>query len=354
MTLWFDGSAPGKAPVPVLPGRAKHGAVPEDDGCLTIGLVNNMPDTALESTERQFAHLLDGAAGDVPVRLRLFALAEVPRGEAGRRHVGHYGDSMELWTGAVDGLIVTGTEPLTPLLKDEPYWAALTRLIDWAEDNGIATIWSCLAAHAAVLHIDGVARRPLAEKRFGLFECSAVTPHPLMQGVAPRMQVPHSRLNELPEEALRAAGYTILTVSPEAGVDTFVKQRKSLALFLQGHPEYDALALFREYRRDVGRFLRGQRENYPPLPHGYFDDAAQAAFLAFRERALAEQRESLLELFPAAAAEGAATARSATAAVRIYANWLSHLWSQKAKRRGRRTPRHERRVTTPVPVERLS
>src|SRR5262245_15016452 len=105
MTFWFDGSAPGKAPVPVMPGRVIHAAAPEDADCLTIGLVNNMPDTALESTERQFAQLLDSAAGDVPVRLRLFALPEVPRGEAGRRHVDRYGDSAELWTGDVDGLI---------------------------------------------------------------------------------------------------------------------------------------------------------------------------------------------------------------------------------------------------------
>ena len=36
---------------------------------LDIGLVNNMPDAALDSTERQFVELLDGAARDVVVRL---------------------------------------------------------------------------------------------------------------------------------------------------------------------------------------------------------------------------------------------------------------------------------------------
>jgi homoserine O-succinyltransferase len=352
MTVWLEGSTGGKGPVPA-PASARKTVADADARCLTIGLVNNMPDTALESTERQFTELLDNAATDIPVRLRLFALPEVPRDEAGRRHVSRYGDIGELWTADIDGLIVTGTEPQTPSLADEPYWTALTRLIDWAEDNAISTIWSCLAAHAAVLHIDGIARRPLAEKRFGLFECAQADAHPLMRGVPQRMQVSHSRFNELPEDALRACGYTILTSSPEAGVDTFVKQRNSMALFFQGHPEYDALALFREYRRDVGRYLRRQREAYPPMPHGYFDADAKAAFSAFRERALADRNEALLERFPSAAAEGAATARSATAAVRIYANWLSHLWSQKAKRRGLQgAPRRARRLA--LPVERLS
>jgi homoserine O-succinyltransferase len=355
MTVLLDGSAPGKPPAPAVPSRAATAAAQEDAGCLTVGLINNMPDAALESTERQFTQLLDSAATDVPVRLRLFALPEVSRGEAGRRHVSRYSDIAELWAGGLDGLIVTGTEPQTPSLTDEPYWTALTQLVDWAEDNAISTIWSCLAVHAAVLHIDGIARRALDQKRFGLFECAKVAAHPLTHGIPLRMQVPHSRFNELPEDALRACNYTILTVSPEAGVDAFAKQRKSLALFFQGHPEYDGLALFREYRRDVGRFLRQQREAYPPMPRGYFDEDAKVAFLAFRERALSERSEALLEHFPSASADGAATARSATAAVRIYANWLSHLWSQRSKRRGLHgAPRQERRPAAPVPVERLS
>jgi len=53
----------------------------------------------------------------------------------------------------------------------------------------------------------------------------------------------------------------------------FVKERKSLFLFFQGHPEYDADSLPREYRRDVGRFLRSERESYPGMPKGYFDEA---------------------------------------------------------------------------------
>ena len=43
-----------------------------------IGLVNNMPDAALQSTENQFAGLLHEASGGQTVRLRLTSLPELP------------------------------------------------------------------------------------------------------------------------------------------------------------------------------------------------------------------------------------------------------------------------------------
>ena len=67
----------------------------------------------------------------------------------------------------LDGLIVTGTEPRAPLLQEEPYWPTLTKVVDWAEEHTVSTIWSCLAAHAAVLHLDSVQRRPLRKKHQG-------------------------------------------------------------------------------------------------------------------------------------------------------------------------------------------
>jgi Homoserine O-succinyltransferase len=56
--------------------------------CLTVGLVNNMPDAACEATERQFLDLLRAASGNVIVRLKLYAIADVPRAEAVRQELG--------------------------------------------------------------------------------------------------------------------------------------------------------------------------------------------------------------------------------------------------------------------------
>ena len=239
---------------------------------LDIGLVNLMPDAALKATERQFARLLAAASGPTEVRLHLFSLDEVPRGGAARSSMaGRYGDLTALERARLDGLIVTGAEPVAPSLSDEPYWAALTRVVDWAEHNTASTIWSCLAAHAAVLHLDGIARRLLPRKRFGLFECAPVTAGGLFEGAPAGPRVPHSRWNDLAEGDLRSHGYRIESRSLEAGIDCFTKQWASLFVFLQGHPEYDADTLFREYRRDAHRFLKGERPTLPALPSGYFD-----------------------------------------------------------------------------------
>jgi homoserine O-succinyltransferase len=301
-----------------------------DPQSVDIGLVNNMPDAALDATERQFRALLGAAADGLTVRVTLYTLPEVPRTELGQRQVKKYSNIDELWRRHHDGLIVTGTEPLAGDLKDEPFWGSLTRVLEWAEHHTYSTILSCLAAHAGILHIDGIARRPLGDKRFGVFECVRVSDHPLTAAAPPSVKMPHSRWNEIPEEALLACGYRVLTRSEGAGVDAFVKQRKSLFVFFQGHPEYEATTLLFEYRRDIGRFLRGERETYPPMPEGYFDDETVRVLAALQERALSDRREELLAEFPIAMAVGTVMNNWRSAAEGLYRNWLGYLsWEKK-------------------------
>jgi homoserine O-succinyltransferase len=115
-----------------------------------------------------------------------------------------------------------------------------------------------------------------------------------------------------------------LSRSPDAGADIFVRHGKSLFLFFQGHPEYDPGALFREYRRDIRRFLAGERADYPEMPRNYFNQNTAAAFNEFRERALREPNIDPLASFPAVDEEKLAhTWREF--AVQIYTNWLSYL-----------------------------
>ena len=289
-----------------------------------------MPDAALKATERQFFSLLDAAADGIVLRLTLYALPDVPRGDVGRRHVTtFYSDIADLWDSHLDALIVTGTEPRAENLREEPYWGSLTRLLEWAEHNTHSTVWSCLAAHAALLHNDGIRRRALSDKRFGVFECARVSDHPLMAGAPSRLPMPHSRWNDLPEDALRSCGYRVLTRSDDAGVDAFVKENKSLFVFFQGHPEYEANTLLLEYRRDIGRFLRRERETYPTMPRGYFDEETAQALTALQGRALSDRREELLAEFPTALLAGKVTNTWRSAAVRVYRNWLLYMCARK-------------------------
>jgi homoserine O-succinyltransferase/O-acetyltransferase len=297
---------------------------------LTIGLINNMPDAALEATERQFLALLESASEGFSIRLQLYALPRVPRNEAGARRLSSLYSSVEsLWNTQLDGLIVTGREPLTPNLADEPYWESFTKVVDWARNNTYSAVWSCLAAHAAVLYMDSVGRVRNGHKYCGIFDCALLYDHPLMANVPFRFKLPHSRWNGLPEDQLRARGYRILSRAEDAGADTFIKQFKSLFVFFQGHPEYEPNTLLLEYRRDVGRYLRGETEKYPLMPRGYFSEETQMALTALqRESALRSREELLAEVSGVLEQVGIEKSWGQTAKG-IYRNWLQYICAQK-------------------------
>jgi homoserine O-succinyltransferase len=318
---------------------------------LVIGLVNNMPDAALHHTERQFRQLISAAAGEISVCLRLFYFAEIPRGERGRAYVEQrYEEAGALWTDRLDGLIVTGTEPRAADLRDEPYWAVLARLFAWAEDRTISTVWSCLAAHAAVLYADGIARQGLPEKLSGIFECRKIADHPIVRGTPSRWRVAHSRYNGVPEAALAAHGYRLLSRGEETGPDLFVRQKRSLFVYFQGHPEYEPDSLAREYRRDVGRFLAGERSDFPKIPRGYFNQEATTALALLRQHALEDRSPDLLAKYPAVALVGSAGA-SSRLAVTIYRRWLSYVAERKCRSGGAEFSAEPRRsgIGAPLP-----
>jgi len=306
--------------------------------CLHIGLINNMPTPALEATERQFYTLLDSASEEMVVRVSLYALPEVSRTPEGIARVANcYSSIASLLNTRLDGLIVTGTEPLAPALWDEPYWGSLTAVLEWAEHNTSSTIWSCLAAQAAVLKLDGIPRRRMDAKLCGVFECAkrSDTSLTLMMtnGYPDRLQMPHSRWHDIPADSLKACGYRFLTQSEDAGIDSFVKPLKSLFVFFQGHPEYEAESLLLEYRRDIRRFLKRERESYPAMPRGCFDEDDAGRLTALRERVLCDRREELLADFPFARLVANARNTWQQAAVSVYRNWLRYLCARKTTHR---------------------
>jgi homoserine O-succinyltransferase len=303
--------------------------------CVRIAFINNMPDAALEDTEKQFFELLEASAGNIPVRVKLHSLSGVPRGDRGQEHLKNfYFSTDDLFDHRFDCMIMTGTEPRQSNLRNEPYWSALANVLDWAESKTISTILSCLAAHAGVLYSDGISRHPLSDKQFGVFAFDKVVKHELTSGTGEQIRFPHSRWNEVQADALSGCGYTVLTQSAEGGVDSFVKQKKrSLFLHFQGHPEYSAQTLLKEYRRDIRRFLKRERETYPSMPKGYFDAAGESLATKFRDALVAdcpsERSEELMEGFPEAVLVGTLQKTWQSSSTGIYRNWLRYVMSKK-------------------------
>jgi homoserine O-succinyltransferase len=244
---------------------------------LRVALVNNMPDAALAAAERQFAGLVEASRGELNVRVDLYALSKVPRSAETRVAMAQrYGGLGDLIADPPDVVIVTGAEPRAANLPDEPYWCELTQLIDWARSGAVvAALYSCLAAHAAVLIADGVRRRPLPAKLCGVFAAEVAQRHELTEGLVAPL-VPQSRYNGLDEQALTDSGYNVLTRSSRVGADSFVKEGAALEAFWQGHPEYEVDTLARELRRDLQRFVEGVARVPPPLPENYLTPQARA------------------------------------------------------------------------------
>ena len=295
------------------------------EGYLDIALVNNMPDAALGATESQFVQLIAAASGDIPVRLLRFTLPTIKRGEAAARHIrDRYLPFDALWESKPAAVIVTGCEPRSDDLTNEPYWGELAAVLEWARDRATSTIASCLAAHAALLMFDGAQRRRLAVKRSGVYRQTVHRRDPLAAGLPDEVVMPHSRLNDVPIDVLEGAGYRPLISSDEIGWTVALKDVGShLMVLMQGHPEYSAHTLLLEYRRDVRRYLLGERDSYPTTPADYFPPAAQKILDVVRDKAVDSGPDPrLIEQFPTEELMSHLTNAWWPDAVRLYSNWL--------------------------------
>ncbi len=262
--------------------RALHQDIRE----LHIGLLNMMPDAALEATERQFFRLVGESNPIAQFYVHPFTLDALPRGPKAQAHVERYYDTFEkVREEGLDALIITGANVTHPDLSQEPFWEPLSEVIDWALENVTSTLCSCLATHAVLQLRHGQKRQPLGFKRWGVFEHRVVDrKHPLVYDVNTRFDVPHSRFNEVSREQFTAAGLRILVENHHAGVHLAVSEDRFRVVFFQGHPEYDTNSLLKEYKREVLLFSKGQRTDYPPFPDNYFDLQQQAILNEYRRR----------------------------------------------------------------------
>ncbi len=304
---------------------------PANEPPLVIGFVNNMPDGALKAAEEQFGDLLYEAAGQTGIYLRKFFLPGIPRREAGQHHLSQsYSSLSELMESRVDGLIVTGAVPSGAKFEDEPFWPGFTQLADWADENKVPTFWSCLAAHAAVKHFDGIERYRMIRKLSGVFSCEKAAAHPLLAGAPSRWQVPHSRYNDLREADLTGAGYRIVSRLDCGSPDIFVNPRQNHSVFAQGHLEYGKTTLFYEYRRDLGQYLRGHTADRPSPPQGYFEPGTAEAIEGLNGIEPGDSPGEYLGAVEEILSKAVIAASWHPMAVRVFTNWIRLLQQERS------------------------
>ena len=243
---------------------------------LHIGLLNMMPDSALSATEQQFIRLIGSCNQIAQFYVYPFSIRELNRSAAAEEHINRYYFSFDTLTAqGLDALIITGANVANPSLDQEAFWNPLIDVVRWAEENVASILCSCLATHALVKHHYGIDRRRLPQKRWGVYSHRISEPgHPLMCDINTRFDAPHSRYNEITRNQLEEAGLTVLVESPEAGVHLAVSPDRFRTVYFQGHPEYHAVSLLKEYKREVLRFVDGELDSPPPYPEHYFSDEA--------------------------------------------------------------------------------
>lgn len=264
--------------------RANHQVIRE----LHIGILNLMPDAALEATERQFFRLIGQSNQIAQFYLHPFTLPSVERGEQAFKHVNeHYQSFDEIKLQGLDALIITGAHVEQADLQKAPFYDELKAVIDWSYANVTSTLCSCLATHAVMEFRYQQKRQAIGNKCWGVFKHKiANRRHPLINGVNTNFNVPHSRFNEITKQQFTAAGVKIL-VDSDIGAHLCVSEDLLRIVFLQGHPEYDTISLLKEYKREIVAYLSGNRDAYPVFPTHYLGEQNKAILDEYRVKLLA-------------------------------------------------------------------
>ncbi|NYT52661.1 MAG: homoserine O-succinyltransferase [Candidatus Vesicomyosocius endoextente] len=257
---------------------------------LHIGLLNTMPDAALEATERQFFRLIGHSNQIAQFYLHPFTLPSIKRGKKANKHIKqHYQTFTDIKAQGLDALIITGAHIEQEDLQKASFYEELKEVVNWSYDHVTSTLCSCLATHAVLEFRYGQKRKAIGKKCWGIFPHQILDrQHPLMSGVNTRFNVPHSRFNEISKKQFNAAGVKIL-VESKIGVHLGVSEDLLRMVFFQGHPEYDTISLLKEYKRDIIAYLKKTRNNYPPFPEHYLTEQSKAILNEYKTKLLSSE-----------------------------------------------------------------
>lgn len=250
-----------------------HRALQQDIREMHIGLLNMMPDAALQATERQFFRLIGESNQIVQLYVHPFTLPELPRSPEAKAYIEKYYDTFDsIKKEGLDALIITGANVEGTNLEDEVFWSPLKDVMEWAWENVTSTMCSCLATHAIMQFRYQQKRKKLPDgKLWGVYKNRVMNrEHPLVRNMNTVFDVPHSRHNDISTQQFLESGMKVLVGGAESGTHIAVSSDSFRLVCMQGHPEYDMISLLKEYQREVKRFTSGERSDAPPFPINYF------------------------------------------------------------------------------------
>ena len=117
----------------------------------------------------------------------------------------------------------------------------------------------------------------------------------MLREINTRFDAPHSRHNEITREQLEAAGLAVLVEDTDGAVHLAVSPDQFRVVYFQGHPEYDIVSLFKEYKRELLRHANGERQTPPPHPENYFSGAVLDTVLRYADE-MAQRPDAAADL----------------------------------------------------------
>ena len=138
---------------------------------LHIGLLNMMPDAALQVTEQQFMKLVGNSNQIAQIYVHPFSVPGLPRSPETQTYIEEYYTTFEqLREDGLDALIITGANVSNPRLELEPFWEPLTQCDGVGRTNDVTSVLcSCLATHSLMKYMYRIDRQLLPQKQWGVY-----------------------------------------------------------------------------------------------------------------------------------------------------------------------------------------
>lgn len=233
-----------------------------------IGLLNLMPAATYQQTSHQWLDPLVTTPAQA-VNIRFDDDPRIGNSRASEALINQNTPFSDAANEGLDALIITGAnlerkaDSSRLPFSEIRYHSQLTEVIDWARQHTKLTIYSCLASHIALNHIFGLERDISTEKHFGVYQHDVVNNSLATIGMD-AFTAPHSRWGNISAKLLTDVGVEVVAISEEAGwlLAEGANEAGGIDLYVQGHPEYEACDLDKEYKRDLGQ--SAMPENYYP------------------------------------------------------------------------------------------
>lgn len=239
-------------------------------------ILNLMPDKI--STETQLLRVL----GATPLQIETTFMhpATHESKNTAKEHLNSfYTTHDQIKDQCFDALIVTGAPVETLPFDEVTYWEELSRIFKWAERHVYSALFLCWGAQVALYYYQGIDKKALPQKMFGVFRHKTKTPyHPLTNGFDDDFGVPVSRHTEVDITQIESnPALEMLAKSDQAGA-CLVYEEQARRVYMFNHLEYDAETLKKEYERDAA-----QRDDVD-VPYNYFpdDDPKNKPYITWR------------------------------------------------------------------------